>query len=296
MLTSRPARAVVALAVVGATVLALAPSASAARPPKVPWEGPAIRVKPGRLVVTFESGTSLAQRSSIHGAVGSRVTDRGRTTAIDVVELPRGLSPLAALRRYQADPRVVAAELDRIAAPTDIADDEFFHWQWALHNHHQPHPMTETGDSPQELTNGSSGADVDAPFAWANTTLGDDVTVAVLDTGVDVDHPDLAGSMWVNTLEQSGLPNVDDDDNGYVDDVNGWDFVATIRTPRPEPPSWDRTAPTSPASLRRSATTRSASRGSAGAAASWPCASTSRSGRRSRPSSTRPRTEPTSST
>jgi subtilisin family serine protease len=233
MLTSRPARAVVALAVAGATVLALAPSASAARPPKLPWEGPAIRVKPGRLVVTFESGTSRAQRSIIHGAVGGLVTDRGRTTAIDVVELPRGISPLAAIRRYQADPRVVAAELDRIAAPTEMPNDQFFDWQWALHNVGQLHPITEDGLVPDNYHQGASDADVDAPPAWDATTMGEDVIVAVLDTGVDVDHPDLLNSMWVNAAEQSGTLGVDDDNNGYVDDVHGWDFRGGDSDPSP---------------------------------------------------------------
>jgi subtilisin family serine protease len=220
-------------ALVCAIVLLLAPSALAAKPPpKFPWEGPGVRVKAGSIVVTFASGTSAAQRRAIHRGVGGRVTARS-TVGIDVVELPAAVEPLAAIRRYQADPRVVAAELDRFASPTQIADDELFHWQWALHNHHQPHPMTETGDSPQELTQGASDADVDAPSAWVNTTLGDDVIVAVLDTGVDVDHPDLVNSMWVNQLEQSGLPGVDDDGNGYVDDLNGWDFRGNDANPSP---------------------------------------------------------------
>ena len=58
--------------------------------------------------------------------------------------------------------------------------------------------------------------------------------VAVLDTGVDLDHPDLKGNIWVNDDEESGN-NVDDDDNGFVDDVYGWDFVQGDNTPVPSP-------------------------------------------------------------
>jgi subtilisin family serine protease len=50
------------------------------------------------------------------------------------------------------------------------------------------------------------------------------VIVAIVDTGVQVDHPDLKNNIWVNTAEQGGKPGVDDDGNGYVDDVYGWDF------------------------------------------------------------------------
>ncbi len=51
------------------------------------------------------------------------------------------------------------------------------------------------------------------------------IIVAVLDSGVDIKHPDLNGMIWVNEKEASGKPGVDDDGNGYVDDVNGWNFI-----------------------------------------------------------------------
>jgi subtilisin family serine protease len=64
---------------------------------------------------------------------------------------------------------------------------------------------------------------VNAPEAWARGYTGQGITVAVIDSGVDINHPDLLGRIWRNTGEIAGN-GIDDDGNGYVDDVNGWNF------------------------------------------------------------------------
>ena len=78
------------------------------------------------------------------------------------------------------------------------------------------------------------GADmVNAPEAWAQGYTGNNVVVAVIDTGVDYNHVDLRNNIWVNTDEIAGN-GIDDDGNGFVDDVRGWDFVADDNTPLDE--------------------------------------------------------------
>jgi subtilisin family serine protease len=88
-------------------------------------------------------------------------------------------------------------------------NDPLFPQQWGLRN------VGQQG--------GTAGADIKAAVAWAQTRGTKDVIVAVVDEGVNYAHPDLAANMWLNTAE---VPNngVDDDHDGYIDDVRGWDF------------------------------------------------------------------------
>ena len=108
---------------------------------------------------------------------------------------------------------------DKIAGATGQApNDPYFGYQWHLNN---------TGQD-----GGAPGADIHALEAW-NTTTGDStLVVAVLDCGVDIDHPDLKANIWINKGEIPGN-GIDDDGNGFVDDVNGWDFVNNSNDPRP---------------------------------------------------------------
>ncbi len=88
--------------------------------------------------------------------------------------------------------------------------DDRFGSLWGLNN---------TGQS-----GGTPDADIDAPEAWNITTGSRDVVIAVIDTGVDWTHPDLVANLWWNDREIPGN-GIDDDGNGFVDDVRGWDFV-----------------------------------------------------------------------
>jgi len=78
------------------------------------------------------------------------------------------------------------------------------------------------------------GGDVHLPEAWDVEKGGSSVTIGIMDTGVDLGHPDLATKIWVNPGEIPGN-GLDDDGDGYVDDVNGWDFGNDDADPNPEP-------------------------------------------------------------
>jgi len=101
--------------------------------------------------------------------------------------------------------------------------DPLYANQWHLHN------TGQSGATPD--------ADVDAAEAWDHPDVpqggSPDVTIAIIDTGVDIDHEDLDDNIFVNTAEANGTPGVDDDGNGYIDDVSGWDFYHNDSDARP---------------------------------------------------------------
>ena len=67
---------------------------------------------------------------------------------------------------------------------------------------------------------------INLPYLWAQQKITDKrPVIAILDTGVDIAHPDLAGNIWTNQKEAEGFEDSDDDGNGFADDIHGWDFV-----------------------------------------------------------------------
>ena len=106
-------------------------------------------------------------------------------------------------------PAVAYVEPDFTITPRVFPRDASFGSLWGLHN---------TGQS-----GGRVDADIDAPEAWRTTTGSRGVVIAVIDSGVDYTHPDLAANAWRNPGEIAG-DGIDNDGNGFVDDVFGWDF------------------------------------------------------------------------
>lgn len=125
--------------------------------------------------------------------------------------VPRAVTRLSGMTK-----RVRVAEPDHILRAQTTPNDPSYSTLWGLHN---------TGQS-----SGTADADIDAPEAWALSTGSSSVIVAVLDTGIDQTHPDLLANLWTNPGEIAGN-SLDDDNNGYVDDTRGWDFVNSDNNP-----------------------------------------------------------------
>jgi subtilisin family serine protease len=127
------------------------------------------------------------------------------------VRLPQGSSVSAAAAVLERNESVLSAQPNHVYRVSATPNDPRFADLWGLQ---QP-----------------NDADVDAPEAWDRATGSKSVVVAVIDSGIDYTHPDLAPNMWANDDPPGGG---DDDHNGFVDDTHGWDFVASDAAPLDE--------------------------------------------------------------
>lgn len=127
-----------------------------------------------------------------------------------IFEIPENMDPVSFAQELSMDPNVEYAEPDGIAQVCVIPNDPSYNVQWHLNN---------TGQ-----TGGIAGCDIKAETIWEKTQGDSSVIIAIVDTGIDLDHEDLVKNIWINSDEISGN-GIDDDGNGYIDDVNGGDFV-----------------------------------------------------------------------
>jgi thermitase len=200
---------------------------------------------PDRLIVRyntdqFRSESAMMSAQSVTNAeAGSSVVNDLSSSGVPGMQIVqiKSSSLKDAMKTYEEDPNVMYVEPDykisvspveTVGRTSDVdtlqttsntyPDDPGFKYLWGLHN---------TGQSP---FSGTAGADIDAPLAWGVTTGSSNMVVALVDTGVDYTHPDLVANIWTNPGEIAGN-GIDDDGNGYVDDVRGWNFVSKNNNP-----------------------------------------------------------------
>ncbi|OLE66171.1 MAG: hypothetical protein AUG03_01140 [Acidobacteria bacterium 13_1_20CM_2_68_14] len=177
---------------------------------------PQQRYVEGDVLVKFKPSTPKSKRSRTQADFGARRLHEFKGHA-EHWRLGPGQTTERAIERLRRDPDVEYAEPDYILQAALAPHDPSYPLLWGLNN---------TGQ-----TSGVPGADIAAEAAWSVSVGDRSVLVGVLDSGVDYTHPDLADNIWTNPGEIPGN-GVDDDGNGYVDDVHGWDFLNNDNDPR----------------------------------------------------------------
>jgi subtilisin family serine protease len=191
---------------------------------------------PDEIIVKFEAGTSDETISIINSknlvisleklmkknpnAVENEKTKILKKHGIDriyLLKLQKNSDVSEMVSKYSENPDVEYAEPNyKVHVDATIPNDSYFSLLWGMHN---------TGQS-----GGTVDADIDAPEAWDTTKGNDTIVVAVIDSGVDYNHLDLNDNIWTNPHETPG-DGIDNDHNGYVDDIRGWDFYNNDNNP-----------------------------------------------------------------
>ncbi len=190
-------------------------AAIAAPPLNIPNKGP--QFVHDELIVKFKPGVSDREIDAINVSHGTSVLSVNPIARFMRLRIHgKGRSVQQLVKRYRGIKKVEYAEPNYIVHASLVPNDLDFLQLWGLDN------TGQTGGTPE--------ADISAPEAWDIQTGDSAVVVAVIDSGVDYNHQDLAANMWTNPGEIPGN-GIDDDANGYIDDVRGWDFVSDDNDP-----------------------------------------------------------------
>ena len=185
---------------------------------------------PGEVIVKFRAGASVSAREAALQAASARVGERIVTNAMrnagdreGITVLHTGLAVPAAIERLRGSPDVEYAEPNWIYRHTAVSNDTYYTdgSLWGMYSDDLPSLIGPTNTTNQY---GSQ-----AEKAWnAGHTGSAAVYVGVIDEGIQFTHPDLDANVWVNPFDPAD--GVDNDGNGYADDIRGWDFDGNDNT------------------------------------------------------------------
>lgn len=178
--------------------------------------------KTNRIIVQYKENVNKKTAQNEVQKLGLKKIRSMQDPNADVYEIQPAANPTTIIELLKSMPAVNTAVQDQkyfpLARPS-LANEEYGDFLWGLEN---------VGQSINNII-GTNDIDINVQGAWQKTKGRQDVVVAVIDTGIDINHPDLKDRIWVNKNE---IPDngIDDDKNGYIDDVNGWDFYNNDNT------------------------------------------------------------------
>lgn len=157
--------------------------------------------KKNELFVRFNPNITENASNNAHLQTGATVLKEYEDIkGLQLVKIPDNININDAIAIYLSNKDIVYAEPNYIYKTETIPDDTYYNNLWGLSR-------------------------INTPAAWDITTGSSNVIIAVVDSGIDLLHPDLKGNIWTNKAELNGIPGVDDDGNGYIDDIYGWNFL-----------------------------------------------------------------------
>ncbi|PGV53326.1 hypothetical protein COD92_06960 [Bacillus sp. AFS037270] len=168
--------------------------------------------KEGEVIVKFKNAYTTESLGALTTKLSLKTKKNLGNNNTKVVSFNKNIPIEQVLKSLNDSPLIEYAEPNYLIKP-DAVSDPLYGELWGMKN---------TGQNIQGVT-GKAGIDIGAEGAWAITKGSSSVVIGVIDTGVDINHPDLKAQIWKNPGEVAG-DGIDNDKNGYVDDVNGWDF------------------------------------------------------------------------
>lgn len=181
-----------------------------------------IEAVPGEYLARVKNSAALQtmNKELLEILVNGKVLRTHSDLNLVVIAKPSILNRQAAIEDIMSSQQFDVVEPNFIYRAKKLPNDADFGQLWGMKNIGQ-------ADSDKQI--GVAGIDIDMERAWEIATGSEQVLVAIIDTGMDFNHNDLKGNQWINEAELNGTANVDDDNNGVVDDIYGANFVDSAK-------------------------------------------------------------------
>ncbi|AHA74910.1 S8 family peptidase [Bacillus thuringiensis] len=170
--------------------------------------------KQNEVLVKFKDFNNLENLKQLQNHFSFEVQNTFPLTQIQLIKFHTDINMKELIQTLNKSPNIEYAEPNYIVSPAASSNDSYYNSLWGLKN---------IGQNIQGSV-GSPNIDINVEEAWTKTEGSSNITIGIIDTGIDINHPDLKNNIWKNPDEIPG-DGIDNDNNGYIDDIYGWDFV-----------------------------------------------------------------------